>query len=222
MHIKTGGNTYPCRDYWPGTDTISFPLDGAAPEELGDTIELCTEDGFVMLTSEVADWLRWEVRGGALILTNLPLPEPGPVDLDSFRTAKLAELSAAGNAAIVVGVDVVLPSTGETEHFALEETDQINLSTALSAVGQGAAGYPYHADGQLCRMYPAADILAISHTAIQHKLCETTYCNHMLVWVRRAETVEELAGITYGIELPPDLESNLVAVLAAAGGSANA
>lgn len=78
MHIKTGGNTYPCRDYWPGTDTISFPLDGAVPEELGDTIELCTEDGFVMLTQTVTDWLRWEVRGGALVLTNAPVPEPGP------------------------------------------------------------------------------------------------------------------------------------------------
>lgn len=141
---------------------------------------------------------------------------------DAPRTTKLAELSAAGNAAIVAGVGVALPSTGEAEHFSLQETDQINLSTALTAVDQGATGYPYHADGQLCRQYPAADILAISHAAIQHKLNHTTYCNHLLVWARRAETVEELAGITYGATLPEDLATNMAAVLAAAGGIANA
>lgn len=151
-------------------------------------------------------------------ITPLPIPEP-EVDVDALRAAKLADLSAAGNAAIVAGVDVILPSTGETEHFALHETDQINLTAALTAVEQGAAGYPYHADGQLCRLYPAQDILAISQAAIAHKLYHTTYCNHLLVWARRAETAEELAGITYGAELPEDLAANLTAVLAAAGGA---
>lgn len=149
--------------------------------------------------------------------------DPVPVEtIDTLRATKLSDLSAAGNAAIVAGVDVTLSSTGEVEHFSLHETDQINLSTAMTAVEQGAAGYPYHADGQLCRLYPAADILAISDAAIRHKLYHTTYCNHLLVWARRAETVEELEGITYGAELPPDLAENLAAVLAAAGGGANA
>ena len=221
MYMKTGANTYQCRDYRPGEDTAIFYLEATVPEELGETVELCSDDGFVMLTQTVADWLRWEVRGTALVLTNLPVPELG-IDMETHRAAKLAELSNAGNAAIVAGVDVILPSTGETEHFSLQETDQINLTTALSAVGQGAAGYPYHADGQLCRLYPAADILAISQAAIAHKLYHTTYCNHLLVWARRAETVVELEGITYGAALPPDLEANLAAVLTAAGGVADA
>lgn len=221
MHIKTGGNTFPCLDYCPGPDSISFDLIEAVPETLGDTVELCADDGFVMVKQTVADWLRWEVHGGALVLTNAPVTEPVE-DIGALRAVKLSGLSAAGNAAIVAGVDVVLPSTEETEHFALEETDQINLSTALTAVEQGAAGYPYHADRQLCRMYPAADILMILQAAIQHKLYHTTYCNHLLAWARRAETAEELTGITYGAELPEDLATNMAAVLAAAGGIANA
>lgn len=149
--------------------------------------------------------------------------DPVPTEtIDTLRAAKLAEHSATGNAAIVAGVSVTLPSTGETEHFALHETDQINLTAALTAVEMGAAGYPYHADGQLCRLYPAQDILAISQAAIAHKLYHATYCNHLLVWARRAETAEELAGITYGAELPPDLADNLATVLAAAGGVADA
>lgn len=78
MHIKTGANTYPCRGYHPGADTVAFGLKEAAPEELGATVELCTDDGFVMAVHAVADWLRWEVQGTTLVLTNLPVPEPIP------------------------------------------------------------------------------------------------------------------------------------------------
>lgn len=133
-------------------------------------------------------------------------------DLSVLVEAKTAELSAACREAIVSGVDVSL-SDGSAGHFSLEETDQINLTTAFNAVQQGATGYPYHADGQLCRVYPADDIIAISNAATAHKLYHTTYCNHMMAWARRAETVEELEGIVYGAELPEDLAANMNEIL---------
>lgn len=143
-------------------------------------------------------------------------PEPTPVpDLDTLRAAKLDELSDACNAAIVAGCDVTL-ADGTVEHFALEETDQINLNAAYTACQQGATEYPYHADGQLCRLYSAADIIAIGDAATAHKLYHTTYCNHLLTWARRAETADELAGIVYGVELPEDLKANMVKVLGGA------
>lgn len=139
-------------------------------------------------------------------------------DIDTLRTAKLTEISAACHAAIVAGVDVKL-SDGTTGHFSLEETDQINLTTAYNAVQTGATGYPYHADGQLCKMYSSADITAISMAATSHKLYHLTYCNHLMAWVKRVETVDELAGITYGVELPEDLAANMQEVLANAAAS---
>lgn len=114
--------------------------------------------------------------------------------------------------AIVNGIDVTL-SDGTTGHFSLEETDQINLTTAYNAVQQGAVGYPYHADGLLCKIYPAEDIINISNVATSHKLYHLTYCNHMMAWTRRAETVEELERIVYGAELPEDLAENMQEVL---------
>lgn len=78
MYIKTGGKTYPCRDYRAGEESVRFILDGAVPEELGETVQLCGEDGFVMAEQHLADWLRWEMQGGALVLTNTPVPEPVP------------------------------------------------------------------------------------------------------------------------------------------------
>ena len=114
-------------------------------------------------------------------------------------------------------------TTQGTEHFSLQETDQINLTTALSAVQSGAAGYPYHADGQLCRLFTASEIQAIAAASVRHKLYHTTLCNHLLTWARRAVTKEELSGITYSADgLPEDLAANMASVLAAAAGDNNA
>ena len=133
-------------------------------------------------------------------------------DISELLEVMLAGISAACHAAIVMGIDVTL-SDGTVGHFSLEETDQINLTTAYNAVLQGAIGYPYHADGHLCKLYPAADIIAIGDAATAHKLYHLTYCNHLMEWARRAETVEELAGIEYGMELPEDLAANMAEIM---------
>lgn len=150
--------------------------------------------------------------------TGAPLPG---TTLEELKAAKLSELSEACNAAITAGCDVAL-ADGSTGHISLTAEDQINLSTATQTVGQGAAGYPYHLDGQLCTMYPAADILAMAQAATVHKLYHTTYYNHLAAWVRRCETAEELSSITYGAELPDDLAANMEAILTAAGGASDA
>lgn len=139
-------------------------------------------------------------------------------DVSVLRSEKLIEISDACRAAILAGVDVEF-SDGTTGHFSLEETDQINLTTAYAAVQAGAVEYPYHADGQLCKMYPAADITAISQAAASHKLYHLTYCNHLMAWAKRVETADELAAITYGAELPDDLAANMQEVLADAAAS---
>ena len=134
---------------------------------------------------------------------------------DAERAAKEAEMSAACNAAIVAGMDVA--TTQGTEHFSLKETDQINLTTAYNAVVAGVPQYPYHADGALCRMFSADEIKAISAASIQHKMYHTTLCNHLLTWARRADTEEELEGITYSADnLPADLAQNMAQIMASA------
>lgn len=139
---------------------------------------------------------------------------PAPDALESARTEKEAELSTACNQAITAGMDVT--TTQGTEHFSLQETDQINLTTAYNAVMSGAEKYPYHADGKLCRMFSADEIKDISDASIKHKMYHTTLCNHLLTWARRAETEEELDGITYTEDgLPEDLAKNMAQIMAA-------
>nr|WP_300183062.1 hypothetical protein [uncultured Agathobaculum sp.] len=164
---------------------------------------------------------RWDEDGAAWIegasaeeLAAWEAEHPDPVPLEDKRAAKTAAMSAACNAAITAGMDVT--TTQGTEHFSLQETDQINLTAAVTAVQQGAAGYPYHADGALCRMFTAAEIGAVGQASIAHKLYHTTYCNHLFAWIRRA-TASELTGITYGAELPDDLAASMQALLTQAG-----
>lgn len=144
---------------------------------------------------------------------------PELMTFEERRAARLAELSASCNAAITAGCDVALSAA--SGHISLTAEDQINLSTATAAVEQGAAGYPYHLDGQLCAIFPAADILACARAATAHKLYQTTYYNHLAAWARRCGTEEELEAITYGSALPEDLAANMAAVLEAAGGTAD-
>lgn len=142
--------------------------------------------------------------------------EPDNRSFDEIQTEKISNLSETCNQTIVAGMDV--ETTEGVEHFSLEETDQINLTAALSAIEQGAKGYPYHADKKLCRMFTAVELKAIAEKATAHKLYHTTLCNHLLILARRATTTAELDKITYSADcLPLDLAENMKKILVAAG-----
>lgn len=136
--------------------------------------------------------------------------------LPDIKAIMLSALSDACSRAIVAGCDVAL-SGGSSGHISLTAEDQINLTNAAAAVEGGAEAYPYHLDGQLCALYPAADILTMARAATAHKLYHTTYYNHLAAWVRRCETVADMAPITYGAALPDDLAANMAEIISAAG-----
>lgn len=193
----------------------STPFPGALifPDEFWDVYHMPGKRacGFVTITDDgtTVTSCVWDEEEYQAWCAENQTPDP----LESARAVKETELSAACNAAIVAGMDV--PTTNGTEHFSLQETDQINLTTAYNAVVSGAEQYPYHADGKLCRMFSADEIKSISAASIQHKMYHTTLCNHLLTWARRAETAEELAGITYSADnLPADLAQNMTQIMA--------
>ena len=156
----------------------------------------------------------WAEGASAEELAAWEAEHPDPVPLEDKRAAKHAEISAASEAAIYAGMDV--ETTQGTEHFSLTEKDQINLTTAKNAVDKGAAAYPYHADDARCRIFTAEEINAIAQASVAHIIYHTTYCNHLFEWIRRADAAE-LAGITYGAELPDDLAAHMQEILTQAG-----
>lgn len=214
MKIITGGREYavtgaPCIS----NDTVRYPL-AEAPEAVGDTVRLIADTGMGLREDAVRDWLRAYVEGTVLVLTNIPETRPPEPDLEALKAARLAELSRLCKETITAGCDVTL-ADGAMGHISLTAEDQINLSTALAAVEQGAAGYPYHLDGELCAVFPAADIAAMARAATAHKLYHTTYYNHLAAWAGRCGSAADLEAVSYGAALPEDLAENMAAVLAA-------
>ena len=175
-----------------------------------------------MVIPETFPFVDITVKEGIVTaMTAGAVPEPVGPTLEDLRTAKLAELNAACDAAIASGCDVTL-SDGTAGHISLTIADQINLSTAQGAVAGGAAGYAYHLDGALCEIYPAADIAIMASAATAHVLYHQTYCNHARQWAKRCTTEAELEAVTYGAALPDDLAEHMAAVLAAAKEGADA
>lgn len=110
---------------------------------------------------------------------------------------KLSELSSACNAAITAGADVQL-SDGSTARFSYSLEDQSNVSEMFNAVLMGATSYPYHANGENCRMYSAADITAIYLALSSLKTGQTTYYNQLRQYVHTLETVPKIKAVKYG------------------------
>lgn len=136
-------------------------------------------------------------------------PEPFVPTLEEVRAGKKAEVSAACEQIIYAGINVTL-SDGTTEHYSLTEHDQLNLFGKLSQISAGAARLEYHADGQPCRYYKAADMQAIIQAAMWHVSYHTTYCNALNMWIAGSQTADEVAQIFYGADVPEEYQSEVL------------
>lgn len=144
-------------------------------------------------------------------LTVCPVAEENPATddiMNLLRMAKLNELHQCCNNKIEAGVDVATSNSGDTtEHFSLDSYDQNNITNMFYSVMAGIEEYPYHADGKECTTYNKSDIVAIYVAAQSLITYHTTYNNMLRVLVNRTSGVDELADITYGMELPQDLSA---------------
>lgn len=120
--------------------------------------------------------------------------------VDVVREAKIIEISAACNSAIVEGVDIQLGD--ETEHFNLSIEDQSNIANLFRVVELGGTEFPYQADGGKCRIYTAQEIAQIYITAQTAITTQTTYHNALKAYVQSLTNVDKIAAVTYGMALP--------------------
>ena len=95
---------------------------------------------------------------------------------EALRSKKLQEVSDSCEKTICAGIDVTF-TDGSQEHFSLETSDQTNIDGVFNAVVMGATEYPYHADGEPCKMYSAADIVSLYVASKGYITKQTTYNN---------------------------------------------
>lgn len=142
--------------------------------------------------------------------------------LNQSKEWHLKEISKATGEAINKGIDVALDESGELDHFSLSIEDQTNINDMFNAVILGATHYIYHVDNEDCKVYTAEQITKI-YIAKQTAITQiVTYGNMLRKWIRRAESMEELEGIQYGVELPADIKAEMDALLKTATEQMNA
>lgn len=134
--------------------------------------------------------------------------------IDTVRENKLASVSATCEQLIYDGIDVTL-SFGK-KHFSLEIADQSNIDGIFNAVTLGATAYPYHADGELCTMFSASDLVLLYMSYKNFVTAQTTYCNALRQWIMREKDKDTLLAIEYGATLPDDLNEEMNKILDAA------
>lgn len=173
----------------PGYDTIF--------RDEGQTVYL-SDDGSVYTPPEAPEELP-------------PAPYiPTPEELlASAKASKKAEVSTDCEAAIYRGVSVTFVG-GNTEHFSLTEHDQINLFGKQAQLAAGAERLEYHADGQPCRYYSAAEMQTIIQAAMFYVSYHTTYCNALNVWIAGCQAPEEVQSIFYGADVPDEYRSEVL------------
>ena len=136
------------------------------------------------------------------------IPDDGAIDF--VRQSKLSEMSYECRKAIENGVDIEVK--GEKRHFSFTTQDQLNLMS-LSTMAQTSDIIPYHADGEQCIYYTAAEINEIIAAMNNHKIYHTTYYNALKAYINSLETIEEISAITYGTPIPDEYKTEVLKVI---------
>ena len=170
-------------------------------------------DGYETVSSVPVD--REEAQAiMAALDAGKPVPEPEPEEpadgsVELVRENTITQMSAACSAAIIGGVDVTL-SDGKTYNVSLALEDQLNLLSLQGMLAAGAEAVPYHADGEECRYYSAADFNAIAEAATYWKLYQESYFNSLRGYIRSMETMAELLNVTYGMSIPEEFRTDVL------------
>ncbi|MCI6124668.1 DUF4376 domain-containing protein [Enterocloster clostridioformis] len=194
---------------------------GSVPITWGD-ITIYTEDGTEATTLTGFDTV-YRDNGQTVYLSNdgsvyqAPETPEGPEvpsepyipTLEELQAAKRREVAAECERLIYAGINVTL-ADGSVEHYALTIEDQLNLFGKQIQVSAGQAQIEYHADGQPCRYYSAADMQAIIQAAMWHVSYHTTYCNALNMWIAGSQTADEVAQIFYGADVPEEYQSEVL------------
>ena len=180
------------------------------------TPELPPRSGYVEVE---IDGLRTykNIQTGLLIEDETPV-----ITVDSAKSAKIAEIKQSCEDYIYAGTDVIY-SNGTTEHFTYTLADQSNISEMFTAIMAGATEYPYHADGEICKIYSKAEIVTIYGTLSLFKTEATTYHNSLKAQINAMTDIDTISATKFKeTELTGEYLANYEAMMASAQTQLNA
>ena len=173
----------------------------------------------IIVSDEPDNINTFPVPSGLWIGDKMP---PQYDSIEAIKSAKLAEISKSCEDYIYAGTDVTLPDN-TTKHFTYTLADQSNISEMFTAIMAGATEYPYHADGEICKIYTKEQIIAIYGTLSLFKTEATTYHNSLKAQINAMTDADAISAIKFKeTELTGEYLTNYTAMMASAQTQLNA
>lgn len=119
--------------------------------------------------------------------------------LSQTKQRKINEISLISQSTIINGVDF------NSKHYRLNTTDQINIS-ALNVMAQMGNRVPYHADGEVCRIFEPEEMIALAQTVTAWVVYHTTYFNLLKHQILDYTTTDEVISVYYGTPLKEEYQ----------------
>lgn len=185
--------------------------DGETYWQLAGTNGFCV-DGYQTVDAEVISFEDATAIIEALDEGKDPpeLEQPEPLEkfeqlpdgsLELVQKKVVNDMSAACNAAICAGTDIVL-SDGELHHFSYTIEDQLNLLSLQANHLACEEGYFYHADGESYRYFSKDDFWTVVEQLQWWRIQHVTYFSKLREYILSLETIRELSAVEYGMEVP--------------------
>ena len=219
IEANVNGSRPPMQSWNSDTSPEGFAL---ATDAQKDVFYSTTPAGFVTITvkeengAKIVDTI--EVNQEALDAFKATLPDPA----DSAKAEKIAEIKKDCEEYIYAGTDVTY-TDGVKEHFTYSLVDQSNISEMFTAIMAGATEYPYHADGEICKIYSKEQIVTIYGTLSLFKTEATTYHNSLKAQINAMTDIDAISAIKFKeTELTGEYLTNYAAMMASAQTQLNA
>lgn len=119
--------------------------------------------------------------------------------LSQAKQRKINEISLTSQSMIINGVEF------NGKKYRLNTTDQINMS-ALSSMAQMGNKVPYHADGEICRIFEPEEMVQLAQTATSWIVYHTTYFNLLKHQILEYDNLEDVEKVYYGIKLKDEYQ----------------
>lgn len=119
--------------------------------------------------------------------------------LSQAKQRKINEISLTSQSMIINGVEF------NGKRYRLNTTDQINMS-ALSSMAQIGNKVPYHADGEICRVFEPEEMIQLAQTATNWIVYHTTYFNLLKHQILEYDNLEDVEKVYYGTKLKDEYQ----------------
>lgn len=130
-------------------------------------------------------------------------------DVEEFRNRRIQEMSDACASEITNGFYI------GKHKFSLEYSDQIAMMKILMNIQMDATEVQWHPDNEDCTTYSADEFAKIAANADAHITWHQTYFNSLKKYMKAIQSINDLASITYGIDIPEEYQTDALKTLIA-------